>query len=42
MAEIADVPFDELPERIQELMIADDAAPHQLAEGHVHHFLTAR
>lgn len=38
----ADVPFDELPERIQELMIADDAAPHQLAEGHVHHFMTAR
>lgn len=35
-------PFDELPERIQELMIEDEAAPHQLAEGHVHHFLTAR
>lgn len=37
-----EVPFDELPERIRELMIEDNAAPHQLAEGHVHHFLTAR
>ena len=37
-----EVPFDELPERIKQLMIQDDAAPHQLDEGHVHHFLTAR
>ena len=37
-----EMPFDQLPERIQELMIEDDAAPHQLDEGHVHHFLTAR
>lgn len=35
-------PFDELPERIQQLFIDDEAAPHQLAPGHVHHFLTAR
>ena len=38
----ADVPFDELPEPIQQFMIEDEAAPHQLAEGHLHHFLTAR
>lgn len=38
----SEVPFDELPERIRQLMIEDDAAPHQLDEGHVHHFLTAR
>lgn len=37
-----EVPFEDLPERIQQFMIEDDAAPHQLAEGHVHHFLTAR
>ncbi len=37
-----EVLFDELPERIQQFMIEDDVAPHQLAEGHVHHFLTAR
>ncbi len=37
-----DVPFDELPERIQEAMEADDATPHQIAEGHVHHYMTAR
>ena len=37
-----EVPFDQLPEEIQQLMEADDAAPHQLDEGHVHHFLTAR
>lgn len=35
-------PFDELPEVIRELMIEDGAAPHQLDEGHVHHFMTAR
>ena len=38
----SEVPFDELPEDIQKLMEADDAAPHQLDEGHLHHFLTAR
>ena len=38
----AEVPFDELPQPIRELMEADGAAPHQLDEGHVHHFLTAR
>ena len=37
-----EVPFDELPEPIQAAMEADDAAPHQIDEGHVHHFLTAR
>jgi len=36
------VPFEQLPEPIQQAMIEDEAAPHQLAEGHVHHFLTAR
>lgn len=37
-----EVPFDELPERIRQLVIEDDAAPHQLESGHIHHFLTAR
>lgn len=37
-----EMPFDELPERIKQLMKDDDAAPHQLDEGHVHCFLTAR
>lgn len=35
-------PFDELPEQVKEFFIADEAAPHQLEEGHVHHFLVAR
>ena len=35
-------PFDELPDPIKEFMIEDEAAPNQLAPGHVHHFLTAR
>ena len=35
-------PFEELPDPIQEFMIEDEAAPHQLDPGHVHHFLTAR
>lgn len=38
----SEVSFDELPEQIKEFMVEDEAAPHQLAEGHVHHFLTAR
>ncbi len=37
-----EVPFDELPEPVKEFFIDDGAAPHQIAEGHVHHFLTAR
>lgn len=37
-----EVPFDQLPAEIQKLMEADNAAPHQLDEGHIHHFLTAR
>jgi len=37
-----DKPFDELPEPIKNFMIEDEAAPHQLDEGHVHYFLTAR
>lgn len=38
----SEVPFGELPAEIQKLMEDDDAAPHQLAEGHVHNFMTAR
>ena len=37
-----EIPFDELPDQIRSLMEADNAAPHQIAEDHTHHFLTAR
>jgi hypothetical protein len=36
------MPFDELPEQVKQFFVEDEAAPHQLEEGHVHHFLTAR
>lgn len=37
-----EMPFDQLPDEIKKLMEADEAAPHQIPEDHVHHFLTAR
>ena len=38
----AEKPFDDLPDSIREWFIKDEAAPHQVDEGHVHHFMTAR
>jgi N-acetylglutamate synthase-like GNAT family acetyltransferase len=35
-------PFDELPEPIRDWFVNEEAAPHQLDEGHIHHFMTAR
>ena len=35
-------PYDELPASARGFFEADEAAPHQTAEGHVHHFMTAR
>ena len=35
-------PYDELPASARAFFEADGAAPHQTAEGHVHHFMTAR
>lgn len=37
-----EVPFEELPESIGAWFIAEEAAPHQVEAGHVHHFMTAR
>ena len=34
--------FDELPDSIRDWFINDEAAPHQVDEGHVHHFMAAR
>ena len=36
------VDFDELPDPVKKFYEDTNAAPHQLPEGHVHHFLTAR
>jgi N-acetylglutamate synthase-like GNAT family acetyltransferase len=38
----SEMPFDELPEQVKRFFIEDEAAPHQLREGHVHYFLVAR
>jgi predicted N-acetyltransferase YhbS len=41
-AGFSEVPFDELPASARAFFEADEAAPHQTAKGHVHHFMTAR
>jgi GNAT superfamily N-acetyltransferase len=38
----AEKPFDDLPDPIREWFIKEEAAPHQVEEGHIHHFMTAR
>jgi hypothetical protein len=38
----AEKPFDDLPDPIREWFINEEAAPHQVEEGHIHHFMTAR
>lgn len=40
--EFSEKPFDELPQSIRDWFIKEEAAPHQVEEGHVHHFMTAR
>ena len=35
-------PFDELPESVRDWFINEEAAPHQVEEGHIHLFMTAR
>lgn len=38
----AELPFDEMPESVKAWYVEGEAAPHQIPEGHVHHFMTAR
>jgi N-acetylglutamate synthase-like GNAT family acetyltransferase len=38
----AEAPFEELPASARAFFEADGAAPHQVEEGHVHLFMTAR
>jgi N-acetylglutamate synthase-like GNAT family acetyltransferase len=40
--DFSEVPFDAMPESVKSFFIEDHAAPHQLSEGHVHHYMTAR
>jgi N-acetylglutamate synthase-like GNAT family acetyltransferase len=38
----SEAPFEELPASARAFFEADGAAPHQVEEGHVHHFMRAR
>ena len=38
----SEIPFDEQPVAVKEFYEEVKAAPHQLPEGHIHHFMTAR
>ncbi len=38
----SEIPFDRLPASVAAWFEGDEAAPHQLPQGHVHHFMTAR
>jgi predicted N-acetyltransferase YhbS len=38
----SEAPFEELPASARSFFEADGSAPHQVEEGHAHHFLTAR
>ena len=38
----SELPFDDMPEPVKSFYIEDQAAPHQLPEDHVHHYMTAR
>jgi N-acetylglutamate synthase-like GNAT family acetyltransferase len=38
----SELAFDEMPDSVKGWFIEGGAAPHQIPEGHVHHFMTAR
>ena len=38
----SEIPYEEQPQPVKSLFEEMKAAPHQLPEGHIHHFMTAR
>ncbi len=38
----SEIPYEDQPEAVKQFFVDAEAAPHQLPEGHIHHFLTAR
>jgi hypothetical protein len=38
----SELAFDEMPDSVKGWFIEGETAPHQIPEGHVHHFMTAR
>lgn len=38
----SEMPYEQLPDVVREFIESTEAAPHQIAEDHIHHFMKAR